>query len=81
MRFLAPSHDDIRSWDRCFKRYPGATATGPVLDGALTAAVPIQGANQRLWETARVNDTNPENNDQSDKFHRQFGPQGLQIQN
>jgi hypothetical protein len=70
MRFLAPAKDDIRIWDRCFKRYPGATATGPLADGALTAAVPIRAANhvKRVWEAARVDDTNPENDSQSDKL-------------
>jgi hypothetical protein len=65
MRFLAPAKDDIRIWDRCFRRYPGATATGPLADGALTAAVPIQATNhvKRLSETER-----PETDDQSAKF-------------
>jgi len=80
MRFLAPSKDDIRSWDRCFKRYPEATATGPVADGALTAAVPIQAANQRLWETARVDDTELENDDQGDNFHFKLAIKGYKFE-
>ena len=65
MRFLAPAKDDIRIWDLCFRRYPGATATGPLADGALTAAVPIKATNhvKRLSEAER-----PEADDQSAKF-------------
>jgi len=70
MRFLAPSKDDIRKWDRCFNKYRGATATGPLADGGLTAAVPLQATNhvKQLWETARFDDANPESDDKIEKF-------------
>jgi hypothetical protein len=70
MRFLAPSMDDILIWDRCFKRYPGATATGPLADGALTAAIPYQTADyvKLPGETASFDDMTLETDDQSDKL-------------
>jgi hypothetical protein len=78
MRFLSPSIEDIRAWGRCFSLYPGATATGssernmaPRADGALSAAIPLQGADhaKRLCETSGLAPTTLESDSrQIDEF-------------